>query len=130
MLGAVQEHFPGVWDAEPGAHYGNTGGEGAAGLARLSSVLRVTVLCDPNDYDNLIARIDEGAELTEYRRTLGRKAFAHTARYDAAISAWFNVAIGTVKSMTASALAKSGSILSVIIIPVFFAAWDFSGVLQ
>jgi phosphoribosylaminoimidazolecarboxamide formyltransferase/IMP cyclohydrolase len=49
----------------------------------------VTVLVDPADYlrvlDALLAMKDD----VDLRRSLAEKAYAHTAAYDAAISAWF-----------------------------------------
>jgi phosphoribosylaminoimidazolecarboxamide formyltransferase / IMP cyclohydrolase len=51
---------------------------------------RVTVLCDPADYANVLAEIHaEGDTTLETRRRLAAKVFARTATYDAAISAWF-----------------------------------------
>ena len=55
----------------------------------------VTVVVDPADYARVLAAVraspagsSDGARLT-LRRDLAEKAFAHTAAYDAAISAWF-----------------------------------------
>jgi phosphoribosylaminoimidazolecarboxamide formyltransferase/IMP cyclohydrolase len=51
---------------------------------------RVTVLCDPNDYATALAEIEAtGNTNLETRRKLAGKVYAHTAAYDAAISAWF-----------------------------------------
>lgn len=51
---------------------------------------RVTIVCDPSDYDRVLAEIDApenaGAVTLATRRELAAKAFAHTAAYDAAIS--------------------------------------------
>ncbi len=48
---------------------------------------RVTIVCDPKDYDRVLAEIDrEGEVLAATRLELAAKAFAHTAAYDAAIS--------------------------------------------
>ena len=49
----------------------------------------VAVITDPNDYTLLAQRVlsGEGFSLDE-RKYLARKAFAHTAAYDAAISQW------------------------------------------
>jgi phosphoribosylaminoimidazolecarboxamide formyltransferase / IMP cyclohydrolase len=49
---------------------------------------RVTVVVDPSDYEALGAALDEhGGQVPEsMRRALMRKAFAHTAGYDAAIA--------------------------------------------
>jgi phosphoribosylaminoimidazolecarboxamide formyltransferase/IMP cyclohydrolase len=52
---------------------------------------RVTVVCDPADYDAVADALekqgDTGAPL---RRRLAAKAFAHTAAYDGAISGWLS----------------------------------------
>ena len=49
----------------------------------------VAVVVDPSDYDALLDELRrDGAISLETRRSLARKAFAHTAAYDAAISAW------------------------------------------
>src|SRR5687767_5202440 len=48
---------------------------------------RVAIVCDPADYDRVLAEIDkEGTVSLATRRELAAKAFAHTAAYDAAIS--------------------------------------------
>jgi phosphoribosylaminoimidazolecarboxamide formyltransferase/IMP cyclohydrolase len=51
----------------------------------------VAVLCDPADYDAVTQelRSQEGALSPATRRRLAGKAFDHTARYDAAIAAYF-----------------------------------------
>lgn len=46
----------------------------------------VTVVCDPADYDAVLAAFDEPAKLTDLRRRLALKVFQRTAAYDAAIS--------------------------------------------
>ena len=49
---------------------------------------RVAIVCDPADYDRVLAEIEQGGEVSKKTRTeLAAKAFAHTAAYDAAISA-------------------------------------------
>ena len=49
----------------------------------------VAVVVDPADYDVVLDELRrDGAISLETRRSLARKAFAHTAAYDAAISAW------------------------------------------
>ena len=45
----------------------------------------VAVVTDPADY----ARLAAGENTLEFRRELAAKAYAHTAAYDAAVSAWF-----------------------------------------
>jgi phosphoribosylaminoimidazolecarboxamide formyltransferase / IMP cyclohydrolase len=48
---------------------------------------RVTIVCDPSDYDRVLAEIESGGEVSpNTRRELAAKAYAHTAAYDAAIS--------------------------------------------
>jgi phosphoribosylaminoimidazolecarboxamide formyltransferase/IMP cyclohydrolase len=51
----------------------------------------VAVIVDPLDYPRVLAQLRSGggAVPLETRRSLARKAFAHTASYDAAIAAWF-----------------------------------------
>lgn len=48
----------------------------------------VTIVVDPADYDSVLAELAQGGVSPKTRRTLQRKAFAHTASYDAAIAAW------------------------------------------
>ncbi len=49
----------------------------------------VGVVCDPADYEAIVAELREDGGLAgATRRRLARKAFQHTARYDAAISQW------------------------------------------
>ncbi|XP_064595230.1 bifunctional purine biosynthesis protein ATIC-like [Liolophura sinensis] len=53
---------------------------------------RVTVVCDPADYNQLINEVkssDKGDTTLETRQRLAVKAFNHTAAYDAAISNYF-----------------------------------------
>ena len=47
----------------------------------------VTVVVDPADYSEVLGQLTAGIS-DDSRRTLARKAFAHTAAYDAAIVAW------------------------------------------
>src|SRR5688572_14216500 len=48
---------------------------------------RVAIVCDPADYDRVLAEIEHDGEVSAVtRRELAAKAFAHTAAYDAAIS--------------------------------------------
>ncbi len=52
---------------------------------------RVAVVCDPSDYDRVLAEIRESGEVkAETRAALAAKAFAHTAAYDAAISGYLS----------------------------------------
>jgi phosphoribosylaminoimidazolecarboxamide formyltransferase / IMP cyclohydrolase len=50
----------------------------------------VTVVTDPADYDRVVSELTtgEGIISVDTRRALGRKAFALTAAYDAAIAEW------------------------------------------
>ncbi len=51
----------------------------------------VTVLVDPADYEPVLEQIRSGGNTSAgMRRSLARKAFAHTAAYDAAIVNWFD----------------------------------------
>jgi len=51
----------------------------------------VTVLVDPNDYQVVLDELaDSGSTSARTRRTLARKAFAHTAAYDASIVRWMD----------------------------------------
>lgn len=51
----------------------------------------VTVLVDPADYPSVLGELSEtGGTSISLRRTLARKAFAHTAAYDAQIVSWFD----------------------------------------
>jgi phosphoribosylaminoimidazolecarboxamide formyltransferase/IMP cyclohydrolase len=56
----------------------------------------VTVVVDPGDYRSLLDELaaNQGATETAMRRKLAAKAFAHTAQYDAMVSAYFTGAIG------------------------------------
>jgi phosphoribosylaminoimidazolecarboxamide formyltransferase/IMP cyclohydrolase len=53
---------------------------------------RVTVVVDPRDYDRVAARVRSGTDLA-LRTELAAKAFAHTAAYDAAITAYMAKAV-------------------------------------
>lgn len=51
---------------------------------------RVTVVCDPLDYDKVLMEIQSNGDTTEKtRQKLALKAFTHTAQYDDAISDYF-----------------------------------------
>lgn len=56
----------------------------------------VTVVVDPGDYRALLDELaaNQGATQESLRRQLAAKAFAHTAQYDAMVSAYFTGAIG------------------------------------
>jgi phosphoribosylaminoimidazolecarboxamide formyltransferase/IMP cyclohydrolase len=52
---------------------------------------RVAVVCDPRDYDAVLAEIGDRGEVSlETRKKLAAKAFAHTAAYDGAISGYLS----------------------------------------
>jgi len=48
----------------------------------------VTVVCDPADYEAVLAALDQPAALAALRRRLALKVFQRTAGYDAAISSY------------------------------------------
>jgi phosphoribosylaminoimidazolecarboxamide formyltransferase / IMP cyclohydrolase len=56
----------------------------------------VTVVVDPSDYRSLLDELaaNQGATTVDMRQKLAAKAFAHTAQYDAMVSAYFTGAIG------------------------------------
>jgi phosphoribosylaminoimidazolecarboxamide formyltransferase/IMP cyclohydrolase len=56
----------------------------------------VTVVVDPADYASVLAEMDSNGGVTthELRKALAGRAFARTAAYDAAISAWFANQLG------------------------------------
>jgi phosphoribosylaminoimidazolecarboxamide formyltransferase / IMP cyclohydrolase len=58
----------------------------------------VTVVVDPGDYRALLDELaaNQGSTQTVMRQKLAAKAFAHTAQYDAMVSAYFTGAIGGV----------------------------------
>ena len=59
--------------------------------AAAKNFAHVAVVVDPSDYDGLLAELGAKGEVPEAtRRRLMRKAFAHTAAYDASISAWLS----------------------------------------
>lgn len=60
--------------------------------AAAKNFLRVAAVCDPADYDLLIEelRANNGATTLATRFRLAQRAFAHTAEYDAAISAYLS----------------------------------------
>jgi phosphoribosylaminoimidazolecarboxamide formyltransferase/IMP cyclohydrolase len=52
---------------------------------------RVTVACDPADYEAVAGAFEGGGQPSERMRlALARKAFAHTSAYDAAIVGWLD----------------------------------------
>jgi phosphoribosylaminoimidazolecarboxamide formyltransferase / IMP cyclohydrolase len=69
----------------------------------------VTVVVEPQDYARVLAEMAEngGATTPALRRSLAAKAFARSASYDAAISAWFAKELG---ERTPSARAIAGQL--------------------
>lgn len=51
---------------------------------------RVTLVCDPADYDSVLAELRSGGIADETRKRLAVKGFISTAHYDAAISAYLS----------------------------------------
>ncbi len=57
--------------------------------AAAKNAAHVAVVVDPDDYPRILAELQEKKAVSEAtRRALQKKAFAHTAAYDAAISKW------------------------------------------
>ena len=54
----------------------------------------VAVAVDPADYAEVLAATEQGGTSLTLRRRLAGKAYARTAAYDAAVSAWFAGALG------------------------------------
>ena len=50
----------------------------------------VAVVVDPDDYDELLALLEDDAMTLDRRRTLAAKAYAHTASYDTAITRYLS----------------------------------------
>jgi phosphoribosylaminoimidazolecarboxamide formyltransferase/IMP cyclohydrolase len=49
----------------------------------------VAIVVEPTRYDEIILALSEGGTTLQQRRQLAANAFAHTARYDAAVAEWF-----------------------------------------
>ena len=49
----------------------------------------VLAVVDPDDYSEVVKALGNGGSTLQQRARFAAKAFAHTARYDAGISAWF-----------------------------------------
>jgi phosphoribosylaminoimidazolecarboxamide formyltransferase/IMP cyclohydrolase len=45
-------------------------------------------VCDPADYEHVVAAIDAGGDRSELRRELAAKVYAHTATYDGAVAGY------------------------------------------
>ncbi len=54
----------------------------------------VTVICDPADYDDALAKLKAGKVDLEWRRELAVKVFRHTSGYDSAISHYLSKGAG------------------------------------
>ena len=54
--------------------------------AAAKNCARVTVVCDPDDYQLVLAKFAEGQELSGFNRNLAQKAFRKTGQYDNAIA--------------------------------------------
>jgi phosphoribosylaminoimidazolecarboxamide formyltransferase/IMP cyclohydrolase len=71
--------------------------------AAAKNFARVAVLTDPQDYPVVLAELEQHGEiLPETRQTLARKAFRHTATYDAAIASYLEGAFGSPDSASAT----------------------------
>jgi len=82
--------------AKPGVSYDeiieniDIGGPSMVRSAAKNSA-RVTVVCEPSDYQMVLAEIAASGDVaTSTRKRLAAKAFAHTAAYDAAISGYLS----------------------------------------
>ena len=51
----------------------------------------VTVICDPADYPRVLAAFEAKDDDHDLRKRLAAKVFEHTAAYDGAIAAWFQM---------------------------------------
>ncbi len=56
--------------------------------AAAKNFARVTAVCDPNDYDTVLAALQAGSVPAALRQKLAVKAFAHTRDYDTAITVY------------------------------------------
>jgi phosphoribosylaminoimidazolecarboxamide formyltransferase/IMP cyclohydrolase len=94
--------------------------------AAAKNAARVTVIVDPADYARVAAAVAEhgGAVPLGLRRALARKAFAHTAAYDAAIAEYLATAADEDEAEAATAEAASSGP------PVFFVGGERQGVLR
>ncbi|TKR82595.1 hypothetical protein L596_016292 [Steinernema carpocapsae] len=55
---------------------------------------RVTIVCDPKDYDKVAAELKSGSVSEQERKLLALKAFEHTAKYDESISGYMRGLFG------------------------------------
>ncbi|NNK91171.1 MAG: bifunctional phosphoribosylaminoimidazolecarboxamide formyltransferase/IMP cyclohydrolase [Acidimicrobiia bacterium] len=77
------------FSAEPGIEMIDIGGPTMV-RAAAKNHQHVGVVVDPADYDSVATEIGGGGLSAQTRRRLARKAFAHTAAYDAAIVSWLD----------------------------------------
>ncbi|MGV0432836.1 bifunctional phosphoribosylaminoimidazolecarboxamide formyltransferase/IMP cyclohydrolase [Corynebacterium sp. 20_84] len=59
----------------------------------------VAIVVDPAKYGDVAEAVKAGGFDEDQRRQLAADAFAHTAQYDAAVSAWFDEQLGTSKQL-------------------------------
>ncbi len=50
---------------------------------------RVAVITDPSQYPEAVTAVRDGGFTLQQRQRLAARAYAHTARYDAAVASWF-----------------------------------------
>ncbi len=75
---------------EPGIEMIDIGGPTMVRAAAKNHA-HVGIVVDPDDYESVLAELVDGGSLgDDTRRRLARKAFAHTAAYDAAIVGWLD----------------------------------------
>lgn len=76
--------------------------------AAAKNFVRVTVICDPADYDVVAQELNDNGAISSTRRAeLAGKAFAHTAQYDAAITNYLSTQSGDdLPTRLASSLVK------------------------
>ena len=78
------------FDSEPSIELIDIGGP-AMVRASAKNHAHVGILVDPADYTSVLDELRSGGALSAgLRRSLARKAFAHTAAYDAQIVSWFD----------------------------------------
>ena len=77
------------FNAEPGIEMIDIGGPTMVRAAAKNHA-HVGVVVDPSDYAAVAAEIGAGGLSAATRRRLARKAFAHTAAYDASIVSWLD----------------------------------------
>ena len=77
------------FSAEPGIEMIDIGGPTMVRAAAKNHEF-VGVVVDPSDYSDIAAELEDGDLSVATKRRLARKAFAHTAAYDAAIVSWLD----------------------------------------